>query len=256
MKNIIASISIVLMLLLAGCASNDKQPDPLAPYRDLSAQQIYQHSNALLVQDNLPDAISGFEALNALYPFGKYAQKGLKDLIYAYYKNDEVVSSLSASKRYIQLYPQSKFVDYAYYMHGFVNYSREQSWVQTKLHLDPAPRDLTSYKEAFNDFRTLIQFFPHSQYAPDARKRMIFIRNILAKHQLEIAQYYYSRRAYTAAIARANQVVRHFVGAPEVPEALQLLVKIYQKLELPKMVAQTQVVLRRNYPHLPAPEKR
>lgn len=237
----------LLAILLAGCSDKGIN-DSYSAYRDKTAAQLYQTGTANLKKQNYDSAAKNLEALNALYPFGAYAEEGQVNLIYAYYMNDDNDEALAIADRYLRLYPQGKYADYVYYMKGVIATGRGFTWVQKKLGVDPSTRDLSTYKDGYLAFSSLVRYFPNSQYVPDALIRMRFIRNILAEHELHIAQFYYERKAYVAAANRAKAVVEHYDGAPAVIPALALLIKSYRMLGLPTMAANTYAILQASYP--------
>lgn len=238
----------LLVIFLAGCSDKGIN-DSFAAYRHKTAAQLYHTAEASLKKNNYDDAVKNLEALNALYPFGAYAEEGQVNLIYAYYMDDQNDEALAIADRYLRLYPQGKYADYVYYMKGVVATGRGFTWMQKKLGVDPSARDLGSYKDGYLAFSSLVRYFPNSQYAPDALIRMRFIRNILAEHELNIAQFYYKRQAYVAAANRAKQVVEHYDGAPAVVPALLVMIKSYRALELNKMANNTLAILKASYPN-------
>lgn len=236
---------ILVALFLVGC----KTTPPFQAYQGLSDKQILERGEYNMSKRHYDQAVKDFEALDTLYPFGQYSQQGQLDIIYAYYKSDDNESALAAADRYIRLYPRSSNVDYAYYLKGLINSGDNKNWFHQWIEAPPEKLDLTDQKQAFQDFNTLIEQFPNSKYAPDARARMIYIRNLLAQHQLEIAQYYMRRKAYVAAANRAGDVVRSYPGAPQVIPALHVMVEAYTKLNEPDMANDALRVLNTNYPN-------
>jgi outer membrane protein assembly factor BamD len=115
-------------------------------------------------------------------------------------------------------------------MRGIINMESSRSWVQKLCNSNPSELDLKGLRSAFNNFNDLIQLFPTSIYAENARQHMIYIRNVLADNEINAANYYFNRKAYVAAANRANYVVKHFDGAPQVLQALQIMIKSYQAL--------------------------
>ena len=91
--------------------------------------------------------------------------------------------------------------------------------------------------------------FPQSRYADDAKQHMIFIRNLLAQHELEVAQYYFDNKIYLAAANRANIVILNYQKTPAVEDALLLLVDAYRKMGLIKLASDAQKVYNYNYTH-------
>jgi len=239
-----ATISLGLVFMLAGCASQSQGVDA---FKNYSAKQIYTQAENQLSKENFKVAIDRYEALDALYPFSPYAEKGQLHSIYAYYSNDDLASAQAAADRYIHLYPRSRNVDYAYYMKGITGMERNRTWIYHVFPLDPAKRDLSGYREAFSDFNRLLKFYPRSRYAADAQERMVFIRDILARHELEVAQFYFDRNAYVAAANRSSYIVEHLEGSAQVKPALEIMVKSYHALQKPGLERDAQRVLDRNY---------
>ncbi len=232
---------------MAGCATTE----PMAAYKNKSDEQIFESGERNLAKGKYDAAVKDFEALDTLYPFGEYTQQAQLDIIFAYYKNDDSASALAAADRYIRLYPRGPNVDYAYYLKGLVNFGRSENWYQKLFPTDISDRDLNYMEESFDDFNALVQRFPESPYAPDARKRMLYIRNILARHELKVAKFYYERKAYVAAANRGHYIVEHYQGAPEVIPALEIMIKSYRELGETNMANETAELLQRNYPDSP-----
>ena len=243
MKKLI--LLVVLGILMAGCSSNK---DQFAAYRHKTAAQIYHDAHTALVKKHYADAVDGYEALDAIYPFGPYAQTAQLESIYAYYKNDDLPEAVTAADRYVRLYPRTEGVAYAYYMQGVISQTQSYSWFQRKVGVDPAWRDLTDQKQAFMSFSEVVTLYPNSPYAADSILRMRYLRNVIAEHSLELARYYYGQRAYIAAANRASYVVKHFNGTLATPDALAVMIKSYRKLKLPKLANNTYRILQASYP--------
>ena len=121
--------------------------------------------------------------------------------------------------RFIRLYPQNTHVDYAYFLKGLVNFNRGKGLTERFLPIDASQRDQSSALTAFQAFSELLERYPQSQYAEDAKKRMVFLRNRLARHEIHVASYYMKRGAYLAAVNRAKNVVESYPRTPSVPDA-------------------------------------
>lgn len=247
-------LAIVLAFsLVSACSKSTITEDPAQQFQGYSAEQLYIAGKQKLASRNYNRAVTMYEALESLYPFGGYAEKGQLNLIYAYYMSGQYASAVAACEQYIQLYPRSNNVDYAYYMKGLSDYYSGRTWVQRALPINMAERDLMAPKQAFYDFRQLVELFPGSKYAPDARQRMIALRNMFAQHQLDIAQYYYKRKAYVAAANRATFLLAHYDTSPQVQPALVILVQANQKLGLTQAANEAMQVLQYNYPGTKVP---
>ena len=244
--NRIQKITLVVLLvaLLSACANSITGPEL---FKNYTAKQILAGGEKELAKSDYKDSIKYFEAIDALYPFSSEAKQGDLDVIYAYYKAEDYAMALAAADRYTHLYPMDKHTDYAYYIKGMVNFDKDRTWLQ-KIHTShTAELDLVSPKEAFTDFKTLIELFPNSQYVHDARKHMLCIRSLLTEHEIVIAKFYLARQAYVAAANRAGDIVKNFKGAPQTKEALQIMVESYMALGLTKQADAAAKILKLNF---------
>lgn len=245
MKRVLTSVIIAMMLVVTGGCGKKSDADP---YASMSAKKIYNQALTQLSKKDYQDSVTTFEGLNSHYPFGYYGEKGQLDVIYAYYMNQDNVSALAAADSYTRLYPRNPQVVYAYYMKGLINMDRDDSWVTKQFKVSSSERDLTFIHQAFDDFAIVVNQFPKSEYAYDAHYRMVYIRNLIATHELETSRYYYQRKVYVAAANRAAYVVSYFQGAPAVIPALVILYQSNMKLNLPNKAKQTLTILTRSYP--------
>ncbi len=233
----------ILILITAGCANSTTG---IEAFKNKSAVQIYTAGEKDMKHKRYKSAVAHYEALDALYPFSKYAENSQLHIIYAYYGSGDLPSAIAAADRYIHLYPRSERVDYAYYMKGMMKMERDKSWIYSAFPIDPGKRDLASTREAFQDFNDLVRYYPNSPYAPDAHKRMVYIRDLAAKHELNVAKFYFKRQAYVAAANRASAVVQHYQGSSQVRPALSLMIEAYEKMGKPELAEQARQVLRYN----------
>ena len=233
-------------LLLVGCAEDNV--DVFKKFKNMTAPQILALGEANLEKRNYSEAAKNFEAIDALYPFDAVAEQGQLDIIYAYYKSDEYDLAVAAAGRYIHLYPRSEHTDYAYYMKGLANFERGKTWIQKFYQIDPEQRDLSYMREAFVDFNDLIKLFPNSVYAWDAREHMIYIRDLLAQQEFDVAMFYFGHKAYVAAANRASYIVRHYSQSMQALPALKIMIKSYQELGATQQAEDALKVLHMNYP--------
>lgn len=244
MKPIRFILCLLVILIANGCSAID----PTAAYQNLSAEQIYQGGERSLAKHEYKKAIEQFEALDSLYPFGANTEQAQIDLIYAYRENNDNASAVAAADRFIRTYPTSSRLDYVYYLKGLADYEQDRGWFQRFATTDLSQRDPGTMKQSFNDFSQLVQKFPNSRYAPDARQRMIHLNNMFASYELHVAEFYFQKEAYVAAANRANYIVQHYNGTPQVQEALVIMIKSYRALGLTEPANQALHVLQLNYP--------
>jgi outer membrane protein assembly factor BamD len=233
---------LIAVLLLSGCA----MPEQVDVTKDWSASKFYSEAKDAMNDGDYEQAIKYYEKLEARYPFGRYATQSQLDVIYAHYKHDDSDSAIAAADRFIKLQPQNPFVDYAYYLKGLANYNRGRSFSSRFLPTDASQRDAGAALNSFNDFAELVRRYPDSKYAEDARQRMVYLRNNLARYQIHVARYYMRRGAYLAAANRANRVVTNFQRTDSVADALKIMVDAYSKLGMTELADDTKRVLALN----------
>lgn len=233
-----------LITLVAGCALATEPKDKT---EDWPAGKIYSTGKKALDSGDYETALTYFEILEARYPFGRHAQQAQLDIAYSHYKQGESDSAIAIIDRFIRSYPRHSHLDYAYYLRGLTNFSRDRQFMDRIIRSDPSHRDPGSARQSFNDFEILVIRFPNSRYAEDARQRMVYLRNNLAEHEIHVADYYMRRGAYVAAANRAKYVVENYQRTPAVPDALVILVKAYTKLDMGELKDNAMRVLRLNY---------
>ncbi len=242
-------IIIIFLITVSGCSYFSKDEDTST--RNWTVDRLYAEAKGAMDSGYYAKAVEYFEFLETRFPFGVYGQQSLLDLAYSYYKTEDFDSAISACERFIRLYPQNPHVDYAYYLRGLSNFNRGKGLTERFLPLDLSQRDSEAALQAFHDFAELGKRFPDSQYIEDAKKRMIYLRNLLAQHEIHVATYYMRRGAYIAAANRARYIVENYPRTPSVPEALVLMAKAYRVLEMDDLSADAIRVLQLNYPNHP-----
>ena len=237
--------------LLVGCGYFQSQSDKDKEEAKWPEDRLYQAAKDRLDSGSCSGAIEYYEKLQARYPFGVYTQQSQLELAYCYYRTEEPGSAIGTVDRFIKLYPSHPHMAYAYYLRGLVNFGRGQGLTERYLPKDPSQRDPGAALQAFQDFGELIKLYPDSIYVEDAQLRMRHLRNILAQHEVNVANFYMRRGAFVAAANRARYVVENYQQSPAMPEALVLLSKSYKVLELNDLADDALRVLELNYPNHP-----
>ena len=237
-------ILFLTMLALAGCGN-----DPTSSDQEATELALYRSAQSNLLSGNYGDAVAKLQLLEARFPFGRYAEQAQLEIIYAYYRSSQPEAARTAADRFIRLHPQHPNVDYAWYLRGMASFDEDKGIISSLIPTDTTKRDPGAARNSFNDFSQLIQRFPNSEYAPDAQRRMRFLKNLLAEAEVHVAEYYIRRGAYIAAANRGRYVFENFQGTPAVPEALGIMVKAYRLLELDDLADQSQLVLTTNFPN-------
>ena len=214
-----------------------------------SPEKIYSQAKEEADNGAWDKAIGLFEKLEGRAAGTALAQQAQIDKAFAQYKTGDKVQAAATLDRFIRLHPTSPAVDYALYLKGLVNFNENLGFMSSVAEQDLAERDPKQAKESFEAFRELAVRFPDSKYSVDARLRMAFIKNSLARSDVHVARFYYQRGAYVAAINRAQATVQEYRDVPAVEEALFLMVQSYDKLGLNQLRDDTKRVLETTYPN-------
>ena len=249
-KTLKTGLVALLLLALVGCVGNDELELP--PGANSSEFELYQEAQRYLRNKNFDLAVQALQLLESRFPFGRYAEQAQLELIYAHYNNFEHEACIEAADRFIRLHPQHPTVDYAYYMKGLSAYTQDEGLFDRFLSRDITKRDTGYARESFAEFAQLLSRYPDSPYASDAKARMVHLRNMLARSEINIANYYFRRGAYLAAVNRGRYVVENFPQTPAVGDGLAVMVQGYTLLGLEELAQDSLDVLVLNYPGHPS----
>ena len=242
------SLSVFLLLTLTACSIFDPLPNENATdaTQHMSAEQLYHQAKTELDDNNFSASIKLYETLQSRYPYGQYAQQSMLEMAYASYRQNEPDAAISTIDRFLKQFPNHAHADYAYYLKGLATFNGELSILGSISGQDPAERDPQAAQESFDAFRELETRFPNSKYAPDARLRMQYLINILARHELQIARYYLRRGAYIAAVNRAQGILKDYPNSPVTRDALGVMIQAYDAIDLPQLRDDAKRVLAAN----------
>lgn len=236
----------LVLATLAGCSGLDKDPTD-----SWEMERLYDEARGAMQSGDYEQAKTYYRALEGRSPFGVYGQQALLDLAYVYYKTEETDRAIETCERFIKTYPQNQYVDYAYYLRGLAEFHRSGGLAQRFVLVDLSQRDPQHILEAFEHFAELNSKFPGSIYFEDASQRMIYLRNLLSDHEVEVAHYYMRRGAYLAAANRARYAVERYPRTEAVPDALAVMARAYQALGLTEFATDALRVMELNYPQHP-----
>ena len=243
---------LLAMLALSGCSSirnvlkKDKNANEGVP-----VEQLYTKGHKSMVSGNWDGAITVYKRLVAQYPYGPYTEQALMETAYAQYKSGSNDDAISTIDRFIRTYPTHRNTVYMYYLRGLADSSRDTVFLQRVWKLDPSRRDLATPLQAYNDFKTVVERYPNSRYAADARAKMTSLLNVFAQHELDTALYYLRRGAWVAAIDRAKYLLETYPQSSSQNDALAILAESYTRLGQQALAADAKRVLQLNDPTHP-----
>jgi outer membrane protein assembly factor BamD len=240
--------SFLVCLLLAATVLTSACSGNSAKKKGLSAEKIAEMAKKDMDNGDYGSAIKAYEELESRFPFASVSRQGQLNLMYAYYKNREPESAEDQADQFIRENPAHPRVDYAYYIKGLATFEGIPNFIERWFRADLSKRPPIDARKSFQAFQTLVQRYPNSDYAADARQRMVFLRDRLANYEVAVASYYLDRGAYVGAINRCKYVLENYDGAPVMREALHIMVASYDKLGMPDLSANAQRVLSENFP--------
>lgn len=241
---------IALVASLSACSMFKNKHDSVDT---MPVDALYNKAHTSLEKGDYEAAAKAYQRLIARFPSGDYNEQAQLDQAYALYKGNQPDDALSSVNRFIKTYPTQKHVDYAYYLRGLINFDRTGGVMERLLKRSDqqSRRDQAYNLQAFDDFSELSRRFPDSAYTADARQRMIFLRNVLAQYEINVAEFYLRNKAYVASADRSQYVIEHYQQAPQTGDALAILTRSYLAMDQKDQAAQVRQVLALNYPNHP-----
>ena len=235
------AILLGLVLCLAACGGRNGIAEFGTP------EELYERAEHEMKLGNYEEAIKQYEQLEVAHPFSDAARQGRLDLVYAYYRARKPEQAVDAADTFIRENPRDPNVDYAYYLKGLVYFEFDRNFLEKLFRVDLCERPPNEAYKAFSNFSQLVQRYPDSAYADDARQRMQFLRNCFASYETSVAEYYLERGAWVAAANRARYAVETYPATPSTRDALQALVTSYRKLGMDDLAQDSERVLAETY---------
>lgn len=247
-KKTLKSLMLILgVSLLAACSSTqDKVNDETIGW---TAPQLYEQARENVRSRNWQTASTYLHTLSTRFPYSSYAQQAMIDEAYVLWRDDEPEQSLAVIDRFNRLYPNHPHADYMLYLKGLITFTPPSAFLSSYTGQDPSERDPKGLRESYEAFSQLVERFPNSRYAEDSQLRLNWLVNTIAGNEVNVAQYYYERHGYVAAINRAQVVLRDFSGVSATERALYIMMKSYEALGLQDQASDAERVFMQNYPN-------
>jgi len=229
--------AVLLLPLLGGCGSK-KEEEESSSSTSVPVETLYNNGIDALQARRFTSALDQFNAVQQNYPFSTWAPSAQLMAAYAQYLQNHYTEALTALDGYIKLHPASRDIPYAYYLRALCYYEQ----------IADISRDQQDTRQALAALQEVVDRFPGTTYARDARLKIDLCRDHIAGANMEIGRWYEGQKLYTAAIGRFQRVVDDYQTTNQVPEALHRLVEIYLILGLKDEATRTAAVLGYNYP--------
>ena len=233
LKSLRKCLLVVATAVLASACSSDEEG-----YVERPVEELYNLAMDQLADGNLPEAAKNFDEVERQHPYSVWARKAQLMGAYAYYLENQYDEAILAAERFIQLHPGNKDVAYAQYLVAISYYEQ----------ITDVGRDQKITQRALSALQSIVDQYPETEYARDARLKIDLARDHLAGKEMEIGRYYLKRRQYTAAINRFRIVIEGYQTTSHVPEALHRLTEAYLALGVAEEAETAAAVLGYNYP--------
>ena len=225
--------------------------ETLAKTETLPVEEMYNRAHDDMLDHDYSRAMEYYGRLIARFPFGPYNEQAQLELAYVQYQVGKPDDATSTIDRFIRTYPRHRHIAYAYYLKAVINFDRNIGVLSRVFRTDPSVRDLNGPRTSFNDFNEVVRRYPNSIYANDARQRMVFLRNELARHELMVGLYYLRRGAWVSAANRGKYLVENYPQSEYEDDAIALLAVSYKGLGQTTLSEDALRILQQNYPEHP-----
>lgn len=224
-----AAASALMLFVISACATR-KLPNGENYYA-----QATKEYNSHFYQP----AISDYQKLIDEYPFSPYAEEAELNIGLAYYKQHDYAEAVGALTDFQRMHPTSKHLDVASYYLAMAHY----------VQMGRPDQDQTHTELALKQFQSIEQRFPESDFAALAHEQVEICREMLARHEYLIGDFYYGRANYKASESRMAELMALYPDTPIAPEALYHLARTLQKQGKKYSAAQAYTALENSYPH-------
>jgi len=219
-----------------GPSKYEQKLDPQVP-----ADHFYNEGLSRLEKGDYEGAGKKFGDLQKKFPFSQWARRSLLMEVYANYRDGKTTETTSAADRYVSLYPNTPEAAYATYLAGQALFEN----------MPDVHRDQTGMSRAMKYFQTVMDKYPKSEYAADARYKLQVARDQLAAYELNVGRYYMQKENFAAAINRFREVLFKYQTTREAEEALERLTECYLAIGVTQEAQTAAAVLGANYPNSP-----
>lgn len=227
---------VLITALLAGCGlfgQSKIKEEPIIP-----PEVLYQTALAEMDKQRYGTAITALEKLSVQHPYSEYNEKAKVMEVYANYRIGRFDEAILAADRFLALYPSNKDVPYILWIKGTAYYAQ----------IKDITRDQQLSRDAIEAYTMLINNYPQSEHAKDARDKLGVAYDNLAGKEMSVGRYYLGNGQYAAAINRFRNVAENYQTSTHIEEALYRLTEANLSLGLTNEAQTAAAVLGHNYP--------
>ena len=232
---------LFFLALISSCATDETTSMP--------AEVYFKKAMTALDENDRFTAKEMLQNLNNHHPFSSYAGQALLELAHIEMLDGNYSKAHASVDRFLRMHPQSEQSDYAYYLRAMIAFEQDRSVLHNYTGIDPSMRDLRASKASYKDFDFIVRNYPNSRFAEDSRSHMVYVRELLARNEVETGEFYLSRQAWVAAANRGSSVLQNYSDSREsVPRALDIMIAAYTNMGMTKQAEKAKQLLTSNFP--------
>ena len=237
--NFFLKLLIIILIIFSNSCSKKEEKISILEKKEIRLQMIdaYKEGVEALENGDALFAAKKFNEAEILFPQSEWAPKSLLMAAYSYYSQNYYADAIFELERFIRTYPKDKRLNYAHYLLGMCFY---EVIVDEK-------KDLKPLIKAQTEFKFVIDNYPESDFALDAKFKLDLINDILASKEIYLGRYYIKKEKWVAAINRFKQVVDYYDTTIYIDEALHRLVELHYRIGLIDEAKKYASVLGYNY---------
>lgn len=234
-RTVVVSAALVAALAVSGCAGNKKKPT--IQYEERPVELLYATGADRLDRREWDDAVNYFREVERQHPYSEWSRRAILMTAYAHYQGNDYAEAIGDAERFISLYPGNPSTVYAYYLKAICYFEQ----------IVDVERDQAYTEQALASLREVVQRYPNTEYALDARLKIDMVNDQLAGKEMTIGRHYLRNGNALAAIGRFRTVVDRYQTTTHTPEALYRLVESYLTVGLIDEATKNGAVLGYNY---------
>lgn len=228
--------AVIAAVALAGCAGKDKKPR--LAYEERPVELLYATGADRLDRRQWNQAVQYFQEVERQHPYSEWARRAILMTAYAHYMGNDYAEAIGDAERFISLYPGNPAAAYAHYLKAICYFEQ----------IVDVGRDQGATGQALNALQEVVQRYPNTEYAADARLKIDMVNDQLAGKEMTIGRWYLRSNQTLAAVNRFRRVVTEYQTTSHSEEALHRLVEAYLTLGLRDQALAAGATLGYNYP--------
>jgi outer membrane protein assembly factor BamD len=229
---------LVIFFFIFSCSSiEDKKLADLSKKNKIELSALWRYAMDDFNNSLPEEAIEKFKLVEKDYSYTEWAPRSLLMIAYVYYEANRCPDTISALERYIKFYPNNLERIYAEYLKGVCFFEDVSEF----------SKDQENTIKAINQFKLLIDSYPNTQYANDAKYKLDLLNDLLAGKEMYVARYYMKKEKWSGAINRLKTIIEKYQTTIYIEEALYRLVEIYHKLGLEEDASNVAAILGYNF---------